>query len=1462
MKKPSLRNLAAIFIFVLSIAVVLLVLAPVYNAVSSRIYSQFDKVVSSFQESTGLRLSYKSLSPSVFTGLRIKNITLTDEQHGETVVEIKKTEVRYSIPKFLRGEGLSAIKDITVDGLIFEIGTEDNGLFKKIKGASQKGTESSVQKTEKVQEFNIEKLLKELPFNVFIKNVHLKYKAEQSLIDLHFKKVTMAFLNYSRQIMIKTSGGIKYSSGKGTAWSAGFSADGYIPEVLEGSSVVIRFSDVSNGNYALNHLNLVVGYKKRSFELKTIQNGYPLFISASYNLDDKVSYVALHLKNLKPNQIVSIKKSDLSMKKIKNLSVTLNASSEYNHGEKKLKYSSDGKIFVPEQIYEGGFTTQYSLDGTEKSLVLESFNALGDNIDVDFSGSYEFEGMKLSGELNVNSVVLKNGGVVSTEVYFDPGKTGFMAFAPQLMLDDKAFTALQLSVTPINDSVDFNFELSDYSHAEAEKAGLLRIDGSYIGGTKYVQANLSSSGMYLDSVAQAGAFFKKEKSTSKFAFLAPYVFNGEFFVSTDFKNLSYNIPYAFLLNTKKENNVLFISLDGNDSSVQLSRASYLSDGKMINLSAMFEKSPDGQDAFFMADMTADSIPYHFAGNIMPEGFSLTGDYGIACDVHKSGKNRFDGSFSADSFPLGIANTIFTLSADSVFSYSKENGINLVINRFEGAEAGGKYTFAPNFKLAGSVTKYGVFLDQIVYSDKFSSLEGSSELLLNMNGSIFDSANLYFNLKNPLASEAVGVTFEMSNPGQNDFSGDNLKKNFYFNTQIVMNSFGLNRFTAEHSENNQATGTIIASGTLENPYVGVNLDSVNLMTAGKTVGVKGSAYVEEKNLTVDKLTLNYNNISIGNVTALFDLNTFTGKANAELDTIVAKKTVHAPIEFTISDSLKKEGQLFPAEFAANLVCEKVSGTFLKKTFPFSLTILHTENATSVFTSETQGISGTIARDGNINFEVAEGKPVQFNLTGNTKGQELDIKVHGISVNVGEIFKFVDIAKLKIYNGIMKGRVDISGLKSDPEFKGSLSASGVDFSLPSIISQHITVNKAMFIVNHNELEMPTVTGMVRKDFPITAKLNVLFDRWSFERLELKLKNPEGVYMPGDFEIRLAHFVGDVNLDLLLAFQDHYLDVTGDVLLRKTTGSVKTRELANAAPKRSWWPRADLRIYFGQHCTFIFDPLLRAVVVPNTDFGFKYDMAAGDLELDGELAFRSGDISYLSRNFYLKNGYMKFNSNDPTFNPLINIQAETRERDEKGNDVRIILSANNQYLLNINPQFTSIPAKSETEIRTLLGQIAVGDSENVSGLLFATGDYAIQSTIGRSIENKLRDFLNFDILSVRTNVLQNALSYGLKDREEESENKNLKIGNFFDNSTVYLGKYFGSSLYMDALMHWSYDETRIDDSMISSGLIFRPEFGLEVESPFGNIRWNMSPDINGIRNDRFVSSTSVTLSWKFSF
>ena len=146
-----------------------------------------------------------------------------------------------------------------------------------------------------------------------------------------------------------------------------------------------------------------------------------------------------------------------------------------------------------------------------------------------------------------------------------------------------------------------------------------------------------------------------------------------------------------------------------------------------------------------------------------------------------------------------------------------------------------------------------------------------------------------------------------------------------------------------------------------------------------------------------------------------------------------------------------------------------------------------------------------------------------------------------------------------------------------------------------------------------------------------------------------------------------------------------------------------------------------------------------------------------------------------------------------------------------------------------------------------------------MLATGDYALQTMVMRKIENGLRDFLNFDILSIRTMVVQNALKYSIS---RQSERQGINISNFFDNTTVYIGKYFSKALYADAMLRLSYNKNRINDATTLQGLIFKPEIGFELESPLAKIRWSVAPDLSDLSQSRIMIIPSLTLSWKFNF
>jgi hypothetical protein len=144
-------------------------------------------------------------------------------------------------------------------------------------------------------------------------------------------------------------------------------------------------------------------------------------------------------------------------------------------------------------------------------------------------------------------------------------------------------------------------------------------------------------------------------------------------------------------------------------------------------------------------------------------------------------------------------------------------------------------------------------------------------------------------------------------------------------------------------------------------------------------------------------------------------------------------------------------------------------------------------------------------------------------------------------------------------------------------------------------------------------------------------------------------------------------------------------------------------------------------------------------------------------------------------------------------------------------------------------------------------------------SVADYGVQTFVLRKIESALRDFCNFDIFSIRTTFIQNTLEQGFNLNRDS--NTNMLISNLFDNSTVYIGKYFGSTVYADALMHWVYDEAKASAADTTGSLVFQPEIGLELEAPFANIRWSLAPDLSEL-NQSIVSAASITLSWRLSF
>ena len=1466
----KIRSFIFILVFLLGVSLVI----PLHRKIVSSAEKMVNNLSSQLYEKTGLYFSYENLSPSILSNLTLRKIKFIDENQN-VVLSIKKTNIDYSLIKLIKRDFENCFTSFVIDGIELDI-DEILDLSEKLKKKEMPVKGES--KKKKALSLDFESFNQMIPKNVRIKNISLAYdknginasvkvrsfdfwpNSQKSGLNFTLdskNRLQLASLNQKITMNAKLSGAI-FPSG-------------------DGSYVTVKLSNITNGLYNVRKLNLLADYQNKVAGIHIIQSENPISFGADFHFDTKDLNVQLKTKDFYPVQVLNSSAYKNKLKKLQDLILNTDSIVKINFQDMTYDYISDTVIKLPASLFPGAAEIDFSLYGDETHLELSKFNAQGQNILANMNFDYIFKDYRLSGLFELPYFVLANGKSISTELYIDPLEKGFEAFSPQLFIGDKSLSALQFKLIPQTDSLYYNFEASDFSHTDFGDAGLIRADGNILPGQKYAELNLNLQSIFADTIVLFAAQFLQNEGASTIEELAKslnsILLSGDLYLSTDLKSLSYNVPYIIAANIAKENQTVLLSFGGNEQSLQINQMSAVFGKINLAASGTLDRNKEEEEVFFNLDLASSSIPYHFSGNIRKDFISIAGDYNSQFNLNFYPDSRLSGSLMCENLPMAYDQMTAVLSTRSNFSFTREEGPQILVNLFEFEAAGANYTVTPKVMFTGSITKYGAHLDNLGYSDIFSTLAGQADLAFDLNDGIFNALSVNASLKNSYSEESALFTLNATNPLSQSFSLETLKNEIYLDLQMQLTNFNLNHFTVAKSENNYVTGSLYATGTFMHPYVTLNLSDLSLASNGGVTKISGDLLLEERNLSIQSLELKKGNTQISDMQADFSLETMTGSASGNLLSYVTKKSITSPFKLEFNNSTVPEGKFFPDSFMVNLSLPAIKGAFIKKQFGLDLNIMYSQGSINFYTSENAGIYGSISNDKFLEVNFDNNSFAKLKIFGST-GNKLDLNITDVDFDLEKAFGYFNFDTLFIVNGgKLTGFAGITGTSSEPDIKGNLGIIEPQLIFSLISPQKLQAAYTPITIENSEVRIEETIFSIKKTEKLLGWATIFLNRFSFDHMEAKLKSIEDEKFPGKLKTKRFVIKSDVNIDLDLFYENGIMDINGKIIGENTSFSADVQKIAslnNAAPndKRLNF-RTDLDIQLGNHATFILDPILRAVLVPNSRLGVAVDTYDESYAVDGNVGVRTGDIAYLNRSFYIKGGRIKFNQED-LLNPLVTLKAETRERDSNGKSVTISMGVENQYLRELSPRFSASPAKSESEIRKLLGQIAIADSSDSSGmsganLLFAAGDYAIQSSVGRKIENSLREVLNFDIFSVRTNVLQNTLSYGVR-RNSSSSKEVFTIGNLLDNSTVYMGKYLGSSLYFDTMFHLSLDETvQSYDELTASNslnLNFQPEFGLELEAPFVNIRWSVSPDIKALLNQQFKPSSALTLSWKFEF
>ncbi len=1441
------------YIMILLFFAALLISVPVKKVITNGVNERLNEFTGMLYEKTGLSISYEKLSPSLLANFYIHDIKIFDNQ-GKQLLSVNKTRVSYSLLNLLKKDFQKGVSSLVIDGINLDVDALINLLNKFT--ASEMSFDG------------LSEIKKLIPENIRLKNIYLEYNDEKVSALVNLKNIGVS--NSLKKDTIDIQADAVLNAGisaikKNISGKMALAAS--ITESFNGSQFNMKLRDFTDGDFRLNKLNLHGSYSDGAVEVHTIQAVNPVSLGVFYDFNTGDVNAQLRLDKLKPLSLVTFNSRQLELKKFRNLSLSTDTIIKCNINDRTLNFITDTSALIPDELFPGGAELSLALYGDEKNAELTKFNVKGEQCSASSQLSLNYENKQLSGFIELPEYQLPNGKIISTEVYFDPLEKGFMAFSPQVFIGDRSLAALQLTVLPQSDSYDFSFELSDYSHLEEIEPGMVKIDGSYLNASNYFQTNITLSSLYLDSIAALAAQILPEENAETITGfqknLEPFLLSGDLYASTDLKTFSYNIPYVLLANTKAENQALMLAMNGTDSSIQLDQLSLIAGKFALEAAASLDSDPDSSDKFFTADINIDSIPYHFSGSIMPEVITVTGDYGTDVEVRFKENNAFDGHLTLKSLPVRLLEKTLVFSTDSDFSFDKENGPSMQMSQLELELADGSLSVNPKLVLSGNATKYGARIDTIAYSDFYSVLEGTADVILNINENVFDSIGIAMNLRNPITDEMISLDGSVSNPDHVELSKDNMLKYIYMNLQMQLKNFSLSRFVNQSNENNIISGMLFTSGTIEHPYVALNIDDLSVLIAAELLRGKGNVILEDRDLSISDLSINYNGMDFSNIQAQASLTDMTLDASGDFYCDVMDKNLTAPLVLTAGNAIVPEGKLLPDSLTVTLSTPSFGGSLMKKPFPLSLSVLYSNDIFSIYSSDNCGLYGSYTKSGLLELNLDNKDFLSAKMDGLVDSKAMNIELYDVNIDLPKTCSYLNIDDILIAeNGTFTGDLVITGTINDPELNGAAKFISPVAKCPILFKQKISAPEINVNIISNEIQIPDTILSIKNNQRLLAGLTVYLNKWTFDHMEGRFRSYKSDLLPVNMNTDVFSLDGNVSLDVDMYFENEVMELNGKLAGENVDLAVQLFALSNLSSGGvSSLPVqlvTDLDITLGTHASVRLDPVLRCVFVPNTTMKVVVNQPEDLYMIDGELYFKSGDLAYLNRSFYIKSGNIKFNKEDIA-NPTITVNAETREKDSSGQTVKIVMAVEEQALLDMQPHFSSIPAKSENEIRSLLGQIVMADSDSAGDFLFAASDYAIQSTVVRSAENKLRDLLNFDIFSLRTNVLQNTYNYSIA---RNTSKEKISIGNFLDNTTVYIGKYLGSSLYVDAMLHVSFEDSNVNNIASAGKMLFQPEFGMELESPFANIRVNMAPDINALLKNQFVPSASLTLSWKFAY
>ncbi|TVQ27001.1 MAG: hypothetical protein EA382_04500 [Spirochaetaceae bacterium] len=863
----------------------------------------------------------------------------------------------------------------------------------------------------------------------------------------------------------------------------------------------------------------------------------------------------------------------------------------------------------------------------------------------------------------------------------------------------------------------------------------------------------------------------------------------------------------------------------------------------------------GGDIRFVSDVRVQGIPYEFEGTFRPgRSLELRGLYDVYARIALDNADR-TGFVASGNVPVSILpDQTNRIAFDVAGHWSDLTAWEVDVRRLQIDGLTVEPVTDATVAIEGTATPAGLVLRRLSYEDRHSRVAGDGRLAWNLSANQYDAA---IELRSPPTAAAPDATLD----GERytiyvSVAGRTVSAAAEF-TDLPLLRVGIDTIRGG------VTGSLSLTGTLDDPELLVEASLVNGRFNNDPAELRATVAADRSGIIVDNATGRLGRTRAEGVQARVDLSSgellLDGRLIQRGDT--SSFSVGVSLIGTMAPGLDYSG-LIDSDLSARVA---LSG-FGAADDEWAFDITRHNRVTSIVGGPTNAIEARIHPDGSFTGRVGAPLPFAFDAVGFIDGGEVEVDLLSVSADLPRVWDLLQIPMVAFTSGAATGSARIVGPVNDPDFFGTLVVDNITGAVDWLPDQLGPTRT--FIVFDEKVMTIRDASVAAGPGRATVGAVLVFDRWVPEQFQVQI-------VTADSGIRLRAPFGRVVVDgmargdLRIGGTQDSTSITGNLLASQmsvTLGEMPPIESLLDDPPDV---RVDVALTTGRGVQFLWPsetfPILRGIADPGQRIRINYGSASDTFSVVGSVAIQGGEVFYFDRSFYIQDGRITFDESQAQFDPLLTVSAEIREVAQDG-PIRIYLIADERPLSEFTPRWRSDPPLTEAAILSLLGSTVfitdTGEPINLSQAVLLTSDVVSQFGIIRGFENTVRDALQLDLFSIRTQLFQNLLR-GVIDQGQDQDlpldSGTPSLGEYLNNTTLFAGKYLGNDLFLELLVQLRQARPAFMERQSLAGVEIESELTLEWDTPFFGLEWGFFPrDPSSL----FLTDHTFRFSWGFSY